>query len=82
MGVDAEETFTKSDENGDMDDGIGSQLVQLNLVNEKESPKELMNMHGEAAKEESSENYQISFGRIGGRFIPGSLHLLFIGEQP
>lgn len=82
MGVDTEETFAKSDDNGDMEDGIGSRLLQLNPVNENESPKKLMNMHGEAANEEISENYPISFGRIGGRFVPGSLHLLFINEQP
>ena len=65
-----------------MEDGIGSQLVQLNPANKKESPKKLMNMHGEAAKEEMSENYPISFGRNAGRFVPGSPHLLFISEQP
>jgi hypothetical protein len=82
IGVDAEEAFTKCDENGDMEDGIGSQLVQLNPVNKKESPKELMNRHGEAVKEEISENYPKSFGRIGGCFVPRNTHLPIISEQP
>jgi hypothetical protein len=82
MGVDAEEVFAKSNENGDMEDGIGSWLVQLYPINEKESPEKIMNRHGEAVKEEISENYAISFGRTGGRFVLGSLHLLFISEQP
>lgn len=38
MGVDAEEAFAKSDENGDMEDEIGSQLEQVNPVT-KRSPR-------------------------------------------
>jgi hypothetical protein len=64
-----------------MDDGIGSQLVQLNPVNKKESPEKLMNMHGEAAKEEINENYPISLGWIGSYFVYGNLHLSLISES-
>ena len=73
MGVDAEETFAESNEDRDVEDGVGSQLVQLNPVNKEESPKELMNRQGEAAKEKISKNYPISFGRIGVASSPGIL---------
>jgi hypothetical protein len=52
MVVDAKETLAESDENINVEDGVGSQLVQPNPVNEEDSPKELVNMHGKAAKEE------------------------------
>jgi hypothetical protein len=75
IGMDSKEALTESDENRDVEDGIGNQLVQLNPVNKEESPKELVNRHGKAAKEEIKENYLISFGRIGGRLFPGNLRL-------
>ena len=80
--MDAKEAFAESYKNGNVEDGVGSQLVQLNPVNKKESAKKLMNMHGEAVKEEISENYPISFVRIGGRFVPRNLHLPLISENP
>jgi hypothetical protein len=82
MRVDAKEACIEGDENRDVENGIGTQLVQLNHINEQKSPKELVNRSGETAKEEIREDYPVPFGRIGGRFVPRDLHLPIVSEKP
>jgi hypothetical protein len=42
IGSDSEEAFAKCDKNRNVKDGIGSQLVQLNPINEKKAAEEIM----------------------------------------
>ena len=79
--MDAEEALAKCNKNGNMEDGIGSQLVQLNPIDEKESPKELVNWDRETANEEIGKDYPISFGRICNGFITRDLHRPIICQQ-
>jgi hypothetical protein len=67
--------------NRNVEYGIGSQLVQLNPVDQDKSPKELMNKNRKAMNEEVRKDYSISFGWIGGRLIPRSFRLLVNGPQ-
>jgi hypothetical protein len=79
--MDAEEALAKCNEDGNMEDGLGSQLVQLNPINEEKSPKELVNWDGEAANEEVGENYPITIGRVWSCFITGDLHRPAVPSQ-
>ena len=42
MWVNAKEAFTQSDENGDVENRIGRELVQLHAVNEKKPTKKFV----------------------------------------
>jgi hypothetical protein len=42
MRVDAKETFTESDKDGDVQNEIGGQLVKLNPVDEEETMEKFM----------------------------------------
>jgi hypothetical protein len=57
MGMDVEKTLTESAANRNVEDGIVSQLVQLNPIDKEKSLKELMNRDRKAAKEEVGEDY-------------------------
>jgi hypothetical protein len=81
MRMDAQEALAKSDEDGNVENRIGSQLVQLNSIDEKEYPKELMNWNGEAVNKEISEDNPITFGRIWNGFITWDLHCFVVCQQ-
>jgi hypothetical protein len=63
--MNAEEALAKCNDDRNMEDEIGSQLVQLNPVNEEKSPKELVNWDRKAPNEEVCKNYQITSGGFG-----------------
>ena len=74
MRMDAEETFTEGNKDRDMEDGIGSQLMQLNPVNKQESTKKFVDWNGQATEEEVSKSYPETLGGIWDSFIPWDLH--------
>ena len=49
MRVDAQETFTECDENGDVEKRVWGQLVQLDPVDKKQATKEFMDRNSKAA---------------------------------
>jgi hypothetical protein len=63
MRVDAKETFTESDKDGNMQNGIGSQLVKLNPVDEEQTAEELMERNREATEEKVNKCYPEVNGR-------------------
>ncbi|KAK1628138.1 hypothetical protein QYE76_002453 [Lolium multiflorum] len=52
--------FTKSDENGDVEDRVGGQLVQLNPIDKEKTAKKLVDGGREAANEVVDKLYPIS----------------------
>jgi metal-sulfur cluster biosynthetic enzyme len=62
--VDAHETFTKCDKNGDVKERVRGQLVQLDPVDKKQVMKEFMDNNKKAVSEEVDESYPESNGRM------------------
>ena len=44
--MDAQEALTESDEDGDMEERVGGQLMELNPVNEEKTAEEFMDRSG------------------------------------
>jgi hypothetical protein len=61
----SEEAFAKCDKNGNVKDGIGGQLVQLNPINEKKAAEEIMNWGRQAADKVINETNPILHWRVG-----------------
>jgi hypothetical protein len=57
MRMDAEETLAESNENGNVEDRIRGQLVQLDPVDEKETTKKFVDRSGKTTDEEIDECY-------------------------
>jgi hypothetical protein len=74
MGMGPEEEFAESDKKRDMKDGVWGHLVQLNPINKQKSTKKFVDWNRQTAKEEVSENYPKTLGRIWGSFIYWDLH--------
>jgi hypothetical protein len=78
VGVDFQKTFTECDKNGDVEERVWGQLVQLDPVDKKEATKKFMNRNGEAVNEEIDKNYLKTGRRMGRTLIPGHLHGLLV----
>jgi hypothetical protein len=57
MGFDPQETFTKHDETRNVKNSVGIQIMKLNPISEKETPKERMRGERKPPKEECKEKY-------------------------
>ena len=68
---DSEEAFAKCDENRNVKDGIGGQLVQLNPVNKKKAAEEIVNWGRKAADEVINETNPVLHWRVGVAFFAG-----------
>jgi hypothetical protein len=69
VGVNAEEGLTQSNEDGKVENGIGSQLPELNPVEEKERAKKLVGRERKPVKQKSGKHNSKAFWRpwAGGR---------------
>jgi hypothetical protein len=56
-GLDPQETLAECDETRDVQNGVGIQIMKLNLVSKKETSKERMRGKREPSEEECEENY-------------------------
>jgi hypothetical protein len=63
--LDPEEALAKGDENRNVEDGIGSQLMKLQPVHEKQSTKKIMDRSREATNEVVNEANPIFHGGDG-----------------
>jgi hypothetical protein len=78
MRMDAEETLTKGNKNGDVEERIRDQLVQLDPVDKQKSTKKLVDQNGEAANEKVDKGYPESDRRMRDAFISGHLQGLLL----
>jgi hypothetical protein len=69
IGRDSEEAFAKCDENRNVKDGIGGQLVQLNPINKKKTAEEIVDWGREAADEMINKTNPILHWRLGVAFF-------------
>jgi hypothetical protein len=69
VGVNAEESLAQSDEDGKMENGIGSQLPELDPIEEKKRAEELVGRERKPTKQKSSEHDNEAFWMLwaGGR---------------
>ena len=67
VGVNAEEGLAQSNEDGKVENGIGSQLLELDPVEEKKRAKELVGREREPTKQKGSEHDSEAFWRIWAR---------------
>jgi tRNA nucleotidyltransferase/poly(A) polymerase len=74
VGMDAKEAFAECDKVGYVENIIRSPLIQLNPINKQKSTKKFVDWNRQTAKEEVSENYPKTLGRIWGSFIYWDLH--------
>ena len=74
--LDAEEGFTKSDENGNMEDRVGCEVMKLQSINEKQPPKKRVNGGREAADEMIEETNPILHRRGWVAFFAGEAQRL------
>jgi hypothetical protein len=81
MRMDAEETLVEGNENGNMEERVWGQLMQLNPVDEKETTKKLMDRSGETANEEVNECYPEFDRRMRDAFIAGKHQGLLLFQQ-
>jgi hypothetical protein len=71
MRMGPEEALAQGDENRDMEDGVGGQLMQLNPVNKEKSTEKLMDGGGKAANEVIDKSYPVPNGRTWEAFVAG-----------
>ncbi len=81
MRMDAEETFAKSNENGNMKERIRGQLMQLDPVDKKKTTKKFMDRSGKAANKEVDESYPESDRRMRDAFLSGKLQGFLFLQQ-
>jgi hypothetical protein len=81
MRMDAEETLAESNENGNVENRIWGQLVQLNPVDEKVTTEKFVDRGGEAANEKVNECYLESDRRMREAFIARELQGLLLLQQ-
>jgi hypothetical protein len=77
-----EEAFAESDKDGDVENGVGSQPMKLNPLDEKETAKEIMDGGRDAADEVVSEGYPIIDGWPREARIAGENHGFLLNPQP
>jgi hypothetical protein len=72
--VDAQETFTESDKDGDVEERVWGQLVQLDPVDKEKATKKFVNKKREAANEEIDKGYPETDRRMRRTFVSRHLH--------
>jgi hypothetical protein len=80
MRVDAKETFTESDKDGNVQNGIGGQLVKLNPVDEEQTAEKFMEGDGKTTDEEVDKCYLEVDGGMRSALITRKAHG-FLVEQ-
>jgi hypothetical protein len=78
--VDAQETFTECDENGDVEERVWGQLVQLDPVDKEKATKKFENMNREAANEEIDKGYPETDRRMRRTLVSWHLHGLLVEQ--
>jgi hypothetical protein len=80
--MDSKEAFAESNENRDMKDRIGSQLVKLQPIDKEQTAEEIMNGGREAADEMVNETDLIFDRRRQITFFAGEAQRIFLLHQP
>jgi hypothetical protein len=80
MRVDAKQTFTQNDKDGNVQNGVGGQLVKLNPVDEKQTAKEFMERNRKATEEKINKCYPEVDGRARSALITRKDHRLLVEE--
>jgi hypothetical protein len=78
---DSKEAFAQCDKNGNVEDGIRGQLVQLNPVNKKKAAEEIVNWGRKAADEVINETNPVLHWRVGVAFFAGKADGVFFLHQ-
>ena len=63
--LDAEESFAESDEDGDVEESVGVEVMKLEVVEVQKPPEEGMHRHPKATLVEGGERHRLVF--LGGR---------------
>src|SRR3954464_10594987 len=74
MGIYPQESVAKSNEAGDVQNPIGSQIMQLQLVGVQQTPNKGMNRKGKPAREERLETYSFICRWSGNLLVPRNPH--------
>ena len=83
MGVDAQEALTEGDEAGDVEDGVGRELMELDAVNEKQPTKKLVGRNRKSAEDKGHEHHPPARFRARDYLVAGEPHLLVaLRQQP
>src|SRR3954464_12499537 len=77
MGIYPQESVAKSNEAGDVQNPIGSQIMQLQLVGVQQTPNKGMNRKGKPAREERLETYPFIRRRSRNLLTPWNPHCTF-----
>ena len=80
--MDSEEALAKCDENRDMEDGIGSQLVKLQPIHKKQTAEEIMDGSRKAADKMVNEANPIFYRRRRVALLAGEAQRVFLLHQP
>jgi hypothetical protein len=81
MRMDVKETLAEGNKNGDMEERIQGQLMQLNPVDKQETTKELMDRSGKTVNEKVNECYPESDRGMWEAFIAGKLQGFLLLQQ-
>jgi hypothetical protein len=78
--VDAQETLTEGDKNGNMKERVWGQLVLLDPIDEKEAAEKFMNGNREAKDKEVNEGYPEADRRMRRALISRHLQSVFLEQ--
>jgi hypothetical protein len=68
--LDAQEALIESDEDGDVEERVWGQLVQLNPIDKEEATEKFMYRKRKATNEEIDEGYPETGWRMGRTLVP------------
>ncbi|KAK1633152.1 hypothetical protein QYE76_007467 [Lolium multiflorum] len=80
--MDSEEAFAESNENRDMKDGIGSQLMQLQPIDKEKTAEKIVDGGREAADEMVNKTNPLLDRRLRVAFFTGEEQCVFLLHQP
>jgi hypothetical protein len=78
--LDSQETLAKSDKDRNVENGVGGQLVQLNLIDKKQTTKKFVDRDRKAADEEVNECYSEVDRRMWSTLISRKEHNLLVEQ--
>jgi hypothetical protein len=81
MGLDPQITFTQCDEDGDVLNPIGIQVMQLDLIVMEEPEKEMMRRHRKTMLVEMHKRHHVTGGQRQELMITGQLPLTCVGPR-
>ena len=80
--LDSEEAFTEGNENCDMEDGVGGQLMQLHPINKKKTAEEIVNRGRDAANKVVNETDPVLDRRRWIAFFAGEAQCVLLLHEP